>query len=77
MSRWLIKADISEPNKIDNSSNVPLEDPSKQVEEEPYGYEKNENKWKENFNENRNTNGVIGVEEDGYKPFTTISNGHK
>lgn len=43
MSRWLIKA--NDPYRLNDTSNVPLEDPSKQVEEEPYGYEKNENKW--------------------------------
>lgn len=52
MSRWLITSEINKSNEIDNSSNVSLEDPSKQVEEEPYGYEKNENKWEEEQEKN-------------------------
>ena len=52
MSRWLVKAIINDPNKQCSTSNEAYEDPSKQVEEEPYGYEKNENKWKEEQEKN-------------------------
>lgn len=74
MSRWLIKAYISDPNKLDNNSNVPLNDTDDIGIDK---LEKDENAWKETFNENRNTDGVIGAKENGREPFITIFDGHK
>lgn len=72
MGRWLIKA--NDPYRLNDSSNVPLNDTDDIGIDK---LEKDENAWKATFNENRNTNGVIGAKENGREPFITISDGHK
>lgn len=78
MSRWFIKSTINDGNRCHPGSNESYEESYKQSEEiEPNRFEKEENEWEKNFNENRNTNGVIGVDKDGKGPFITIFDGHK
>lgn len=78
MSRWLIKADINDPYRPYPTSSESYEKSSDQAEEiKPNKFEEDENAWKETFNENRNTDGVIGAKENGRESFITIFDGHK
>ena len=78
MGRWLIAQtkinDNETVSKVGPDTNKPLNDTDDIGIDQ---LEKDENVWKETFNENRNTDGVIGAKENGREPFITIFDGHK
>lgn len=82
MSRWLITSQYNDSYRLDNTSNKPYNS-NQTIEPLPTGevgnntFEGNEQRHDEVEIESREADTVFGVDKDGYKPFKTISDGHK